>query len=71
MYCVSFKKGVMRMATSSFYKDFTLSSKQAVESFLKIVSSADDKRGIKIDRMIITEENKKSGEAKLKQILSH
>ena len=59
------------MATSSFYKDFTLNSKQAVESFLKIVSSANEKKGIKIDRMVITEETKKSGEEKLKQMLFH
>ena len=59
------------MATSSFYKDFTLNSKQSVESFLKIVSSANEKKGIKIDRMVITEETKKSGEEKLRQMLFH
>ena len=68
---INMKKGVIKMATSSFYKDFTLNSKQAVESFLKIVSSANEKKGIKIDRIVITEETKKSGEEKLKQMLFH
>ncbi|HOO34194.1 MAG TPA: hypothetical protein PK466_10865 [Thermotogota bacterium] len=59
------------MATSSFDKDFTLNSKKAVDSFLKIISSANEKKGIKIDRSLITEETKKRGEEKLKKMLSH
>jgi len=64
-------KGGIIMATSSFDKDFTLNSKKAVDSFLKIISSANEKKGIKIDRSLITEETKKRGEEKLKKMLSH
>jgi hypothetical protein len=59
------------MATSSFDKDFTLDSKKAVDSFLKIISSAIDKKGIKIDRTLITEESIRRSEEKLKRMLSH
>ena len=58
------------MATSSFDKDFTLKSQKAVDSFFKIISSANEKKGIKIDRTFITEETKKRGEEKLKKMLS-
>jgi len=64
-------KGGIIMATSSFDKDFTLNSKKAVDSFLEIISSANEKKGIKIDRSLITEETKKRGEEKLKKMLSH
>ncbi len=56
------------MATSSFTKDFTLNSKKAVESFEKIVSTP--KASVKIDRTLVSSEDEKRGELKLKQMLS-
>jgi hypothetical protein len=56
------------MATSSFNKDFTLNTKKAVESFERIISTP--KKGIKIDRNLISVEKERRGEQKLKQILS-
>jgi len=61
-------KGGIRMATSSFNKDFTLNTKKAVESFERIISTP--KKGIKIDRNLISVEKERRGEQKLKQILS-
>ncbi|SDC65784.1 hypothetical protein SAMN04515654_12340 [Halanaerobium congolense] len=56
------------MATSSFNKDFTLNTKKAVESFERIISTP--KKGIKIDRNLVSAEKERRGEQKLKQILS-
>ncbi|PUU89346.1 hypothetical protein SAMN04515654_1275 [Halanaerobium congolense] len=56
------------MATSSFNKDFTLNTKKAVESFERIISTP--KKGIKIDRNLVSVEKERRGEQKLKQILS-
>nr|WP_307991487.1 hypothetical protein [uncultured Niameybacter sp.] len=56
------------MATASFDKDFTLNSKKAVDSFVKIISS--NAKSVKIDRNLISPETERRGEQKLKQILS-
>lgn len=56
------------MPTSSFNKDFTLSTKKAVESFEKILSKPQN--GIKIDRKLVSPENIRRGEHKVKQMLS-
>ncbi len=56
------------MATSSFTKDFTLNSKKEVDSFEKIVSTP--KESVKIDRTLVSSEDEKRGELKLKQMLS-
>lgn len=57
------------MATSSFNKDFTLRTKKSVESFERIIS--DPKKSVKINRELVSPENERRGEQKLKQILSH
>lgn len=62
------EKGGFVMATSSFNKDFTLSSKRAVDSFAKIISTPT--KSVKVDRDIISPEKERRGELKLKQILS-
>lgn len=62
------KKGGFEMATSSFNKDFTLSSKSAVDSFAKIISTPT--KSVKVDRDIISPEKERRGEIKLKQMLS-
>ncbi len=56
------------MATSSFTKDFTLDSKKAVDSFVRIISTPANK--VRIDRTLTSPENKRRGETKLKQMLS-
>ncbi|MDD2484649.1 MAG: hypothetical protein PHQ50_06480 [Eubacteriales bacterium] len=56
------------MATSSFSKDFTLTSKKAVDSFTKIISVPTV--SVKIDRSLLTPEKERRGELKLKQMLS-
>lgn len=56
------------MATSSFEKDFTLSSKKAVDSFVRIVSTP--AKSVKIDRNLVSPEKERRGEQKLKQMLS-
>ena len=56
------------MATSSFNKDFILDSKEAVDSFVKIISTTTN--SVKIDRKLTSFERKRQGEFKLKQILS-
>jgi hypothetical protein len=61
-------KGVIRMPTSSFNKDFTLNTKKAVESFERIISTP--KKSIKIDRSLVSIENMRRGEQKVKQMLS-
>lgn len=61
-------KGGDRMATASFDKDFTLNSKKAVDSFVKIISS--NAKSVNIDRNLISPETERRGEQKLKQILS-
>jgi len=63
-----FRKGGIRMATSSFNKDFTLNSKEAVDSFVKVISTS--AKSVKIDRNIVSPEKERRGEQKLKQILS-
>lgn len=64
-----YEEGGCRMATSSFSKNFTLSSKKAVDSFEKIISTPTNK--VKIDPTLISPENKRRGEIRLKQMLSH
>lgn len=55
-----------KMATSSFTKDFTLDSKKAVESFVKIVSTPT--KSIKIDRTLTSQKNLKEGAEKLSSL---
>lgn len=55
------------MATSSFNKDFTLNSKKAVESFEKIISAPS--KSIKIKKDLVSDENEKKIEEKLKKCL--
>ncbi|PXV62436.1 hypothetical protein C8C78_1335 [Halanaerobium congolense] len=52
------------MATSSFNKDFTLNTKKAVESLERIISTP--KKGIKIDRNLVSAEKDKDIEYFLK-----
>ena len=54
------------MATSSFTKEFTLDSKQAVESFVKIISTPS--KSIKIDRALTSEQKLKEGAEKLRSL---
>lgn len=56
------------MATASFDKDFTLNSKEAVDSFVKIIAT--DTKSIKLDRNLTSPEIERRGEQKLKRILS-
>lgn len=56
------------MATSSFDKDFTLDSKMAVDSFAKIISTPYP--SVKIDRKLVSSDEERRGELKLKQMLS-
>lgn len=56
------------MATSSFSKDFTLDSKKAVKSFVRIVSTP--ARSVKIDRSLTSPARAVRGEKGLKQMLS-
>lgn len=62
-------KGGIRMATSSFNKNFILDTKKSVESFERIISTPN--KSIKIDRNLVSPEKESRGEQKLKQILSH
>lgn len=55
------------MATSSFNKDFTLNTKKAVESFERIISTPN--KSIKINRDLVSPENERRGEQKLKRML--
>lgn len=61
-------KGGIRMATSSFNKDFTLDTKKAVESFERIILTST--KSIKNNKDLFSPENERRGEQKLKQILS-
>lgn len=61
-------KGGIRMATSSFNKDFTLNTKKAAESFERIISTST--KSIKINKELFSPEKEKRGEQKLKQMLS-
>jgi hypothetical protein len=61
-------KGWIRMATSSFNKDFTLNNKKAVESFERIISTP--KKSVKINRNLVSPDKERRGEQKLKQMLS-
>ncbi len=56
------------MATSSFNKDFTLNTKKAVESFERIVSTPT--KSVKIKKELLSPENERRGELKLKRMLS-
>ena len=56
------------MATSSFNKDFTLNTKKAVESFERIISTPT--KSIKTNKELLSPENERRGEQKLKQMLS-
>ncbi len=56
------------MATSSFNKNFTLNSKKAVKSFERIISTP--AKSVKINRDLVSPEEERRGELKLKQILS-
>ena len=61
-------KGGIRMATSSFNKEFMLNTKKAVESFERIVSAPN--KSVKINRNFVSPEKERRGEQKLKQMLS-
>lgn len=56
------------MDTSSFNKDFTLNTKKAVESFVRIIST--HTKSMKINRNLLSPEKERRGEQKLKQMLS-
>lgn len=56
------------MATSSFHKNFTLDSKKAVDSFARIISTPAS--SVKIDRKLVSSEDERRGEFKLKKMLS-
>lgn len=56
------------MATSSFYKDFTLQSKKEVDSLAKSISSST--KSVKLDRNLTSYARVRQGELKLKQMLS-
>lgn len=56
------------MATSSFFKKFTLDSKRAVDSFVEILSNP--VASVKIDKSCVSHESVKRGEEKLKKMLS-
>jgi len=56
------------MATSSFYKDFTLDSNKAVDAFEKIISHPVTK--VKIDRSLTSPENNRRGETMVRKMLS-
>lgn len=56
------------MATSSFNKDFTLDSKEAVNSFTRIISTPT--KCVKSDRNLTSPERERQGEQKLRRILS-
>ena len=67
MLCHDLKGGI-GMATSSFNRDFTLSTKKAVDSFAKIISTPVS--SVKIDKKLVSPEEERRGELKLKQMLS-
>lgn len=56
------------MATSSFSKDFTLDSKEAVDSFIRAITAPS--KSVKIDRKLVSPEEERRGEQKLKRMLS-
>ena len=56
------------MAISSFNKDFTLNTKEAVESFERIISTST--KNIKVNKELLSPEKVRRGEQKLKQMLS-
>lgn len=56
------------MATSSFTKDFTLTTKEAVESFERIISTPN--KGKKINKNLVSPEIERRGELKLKRMIS-
>jgi len=56
------------MATSSFDKDFTLNTKEAVKSFERIISTST--KSIKVNKELLSPEKVRRGEQKLKQMLS-
>lgn len=56
------------MVTSSFNKDFTLNTKEAVESFERIISTST--KSIKVNKELLSPEKERRGEQKLKQMLS-
>jgi hypothetical protein len=63
-----FSEGGIKMATSSFSKDFTLKTKKAAESFERIISAP--VKSYKINKELISPERERQGEKKLKQMLS-
>jgi len=56
------------MATSSFSRDFTLDTKQAVQSFEKAFFNPSASK--KINRSLVTPERERRGEVQLKRMLS-
>lgn len=56
------------MATSSFNKDFTLNTKEAVVSFEKILSTPT--KSVKINKELLSPEKEKQAELRIKQMLS-
>lgn len=56
------------MAISSFNKEFTLNTKEAVESFERIISTST--KSIKVNKELLSLERQKQGELRIKQMLS-
>lgn len=56
------------VATSSFNKDFTLNTKEAVVSFEKILSTPT--KSVKINKELLSPEKEKQAELRIKQMLS-
>ena len=56
------------MATSSFNRDFTLNSRKAVDSLAKIISTP--VASVNVDSNLVSSEERRRGELKLKQMLS-
>lgn len=56
------------MATSSFNKNFVLDNKESIDVLTKMINNPID--SVKIDKKLISTDQVKRGEAKLKKILS-
>lgn len=56
------------MATSSFDKNFVLNNKESINILTKMINNPID--SVKIDKKLISPNQVKRGEAKLKKILS-
>ena len=63
-----FKFTINENDLSSFNKDFTLNTKEAVESFERIISTST--KNIKVNKELLSPERQKQGELRIKQMLS-